>query len=375
MPTFLFILGILLFICLILIHEFGHFIIARRNGVEVEEFGLGFPPRIWAKKMRSGFKFSINYIPLGGFVKLKGEYDSDQAKGGYGVSSIGTKVKIMLAGVVMNVLAAYVILTVLAFVGLPQLINNQFTVKSNTRVIKSSVLAGSVESKSPASSIGLKSEDQLISISSHGKTYRITDANKLPSITKSFAGQQVTVVYEESSNIRSASVQLRTSAVVDKSQNSKNPIGYLGIDPVNLTLSRSTWSAPIVAAGLLKQITVLTFKGLGNAIAGLFQGNTTKASSQVSGPVGIVEILKNSTVLGYQFVLVIVALISLSLAIFNVLPLPPLDGGKLFYSLVARIFTRHAVKKSTEDALNAIGVVFILILFVLITIVDIHRIF
>src|SRR3982750_1478914 len=115
-------LGLLLFISLILVHEWGHFIMARRNGVDVEEFGLGFPPRAYGKKRKSGMILSINWLPLGGFVKMKGEHDSDQRKGSFGAASLGAKTKIMLAGVTMNLIVGLALLTVLALIGMPKLI-------------------------------------------------------------------------------------------------------------------------------------------------------------------------------------------------------------------------------------------------------------
>lgn len=93
----LLILAFILFIGLIVVHEFGHFIVARRNGVEVEEFGIFFPPTLWRKKMKGGYDFTINALPLGGFVKLKGEHDSDTQKGSFGAAKLPAKIKIMLA--------------------------------------------------------------------------------------------------------------------------------------------------------------------------------------------------------------------------------------------------------------------------------------
>src|SRR6266404_1335836 len=122
MQLALFLLALILFIGLVLVHEWGHFIVARRNGVDVEEFGLGFPPRAWSKKLRSGMRLSLNWLPRWGFVKLKGENDSDSRKGSLGAASLWTKSKIMLAGVTMNLLAGLAILTILALVGMPKLL-------------------------------------------------------------------------------------------------------------------------------------------------------------------------------------------------------------------------------------------------------------
>src|SRR5215469_16636955 len=104
MAIVLLIVGIILFILLVVVHEWGHFIAARRNGVEVEEFGIFFPPHLYTHKTKSGWLFSINLIPLGGFVKLKGEHDTDTEKGSYGAASLWAKTKIMTAGVAMNYL-------------------------------------------------------------------------------------------------------------------------------------------------------------------------------------------------------------------------------------------------------------------------------
>src|SRR3954464_2992547 len=134
MQIFLFVIAILLFISLVLVHEWGHYIVARSNGVDVEEFGLGFPPRAWGKKLKSGMVLSLNWLPLGGFVKLKGEYDADTRAGSFGAASLWAKTKIMLAGVTMNLLVGLALLTILALVGMPKLLSkdsvgeDQFTV-------------------------------------------------------------------------------------------------------------------------------------------------------------------------------------------------------------------------------------------------------
>src|SRR6266568_5072552 len=123
MTVLLLILGLVLFVGLVVVHEFGHFIMARRNGVEVEEFGIGFPPRAKVLGKRNGTIYTLNWLPLGGFVKLKGEHDSDTEPGTFGAASVLAKTKIMLAGVVMNLVTALVLLTMLAIAGLPVLIN------------------------------------------------------------------------------------------------------------------------------------------------------------------------------------------------------------------------------------------------------------
>jgi len=148
----------------------------------------------------------------------------------------------------------------------------------------------------------------------------------------------------------------------------------LGISPAEYTLRRSTWSAPIVAGGLIKQFTELTFKGLGSAVANVFRGEGNKASEQVSGPVGIFFILKQGSLMGYQFILLIIAIISLTLAIMNVLPIPALDGGRLFVTLLYRAI-RKPLTPRAEDLIHGTGFAALMLLFVLITVVDVKRFF
>jgi regulator of sigma E protease len=375
MSVFLLILGLVLFVGLIVVHEFGHFIVARRNGIEVEEFGIGFPPRIWSRKTKSGFLFSINILPLGGFVKLKGEHDADTNKGSFGAATTWAKTKVMLAGVSMNLLGAFVLLMILAWVGMPQLVNNQYKVASDSHVSENEVLIGLVESGSPAQKAGLKVRDRIEEIGTVHNLQEVKSADQLPSITSKFAGQRVNIVYVRNGQQQTASVQLRTTTQINaeiKSTGSSQ--GYLGIAPTEYTLTHATWSAPIVAAGLIKQFTMLTLQGLGTAVSALSHGNAAKASAQVSGPVGIFVLLRDGSLLGYQFVLLIVAIISLTLALMNVLPIPALDGGRLFVMLVSRLL-RKPLNKTLEERITGIGFIFLMLLIVLITISDVKRYF
>jgi regulator of sigma E protease len=156
MSIFLLVLGLVLFVGLVVVHEWGHFIMARRGGVEVEEFGIGFPPKAKTLARKNGTEYTLNWLPLGGFVRLKGEHDAAKTKGSYGAAPLWTKVKIMAAGVVMNLLTAYVLLILLALIGVPKLVDNQFTVKSNETVTRQDVFIDYLEPGSPAEKAGLQ---------------------------------------------------------------------------------------------------------------------------------------------------------------------------------------------------------------------------
>jgi regulator of sigma E protease len=451
MQLIIFVIGFLLFIGLVIVHEWGHFIAARRSGVYVEEFGLGFPPRAWGRKQKSGMILSLNWLPLGGFVKMKGEHDSDMRKGSFGAATLWQKTKIMLAGVTMNLLVALILFTILAWVGMPSVISkdtigeDQFTVASDTKVIRAEVLVGAIDKGSPADRLGLKSSDSILTISGNGQTFAVKDRSHLQKATAALAGQNVQIIYKRQGKILAGFTRLvgmkeinkkvisdaglkPTDQIISLKDGSRTlhvqseqdlyqaiekfkgdsiqisyarggnieikdmtliPPGHLGIIPNNLQVQRSTWSAPVVAVGLSKQLTVLTFKGLGKAlgglgslVAGVATGNhqarvngQSEASDQVGGPVAIVNALWNTGSLGFVFMLLIIAIISLTLAIMNILPIPALDGGRLFLMLVSRGVFKKPLSKAMEERIVGAGMAVLLLLVALITIVDVKRFF
>lgn len=398
MSIWLLVLGLILFITLVVIHELGHYIVAKRNGVIVEEFGIGFPPRLISKRLPADLTlwqvikrfwffgghgqakttaknytvYSINLLPLGGFVKLKGEHDADRSPGSFGAASTYIKAKIMLAGVVMNLFAAIILFSALAVVGIPKLIDHQFMINRDSHIVQQNVLVDYVEPGSPAQKAGLKTEDTVLSLANGSEIKQIHASHDLRPVTQSFAGQAVNIKLKRNGQNLNITANLRTADEVNASQDSDNPKGYLGIVPVEYLVYRATWSAPLVAIGLCKQITQLTFRGLGTALAHVFHGQGGKAADQVSGPIGIYVILRNGSLLGYRFILMIIAVLSLTLAIMNALPIPALDGGRFFVTLVFRAIKRP-LKKSTEEWIHGTGFALLMLLFVLITVVDIRR--
>jgi len=387
MSILILIVGVMLFIGLVIVHELGHFLVARRNGVEAEEFGIFFPPKLYKRKMRGGWDFSINLLPLGGFVKLKGEHDSDTEPGSFGAASIWAKSKIMAAGVFMNLITGILLLMVIAWIGLPQLIPNQFSVNSGSHISNKEVLVTSVQPDSPASRIGLKPENQIVAIGLPGHLKTVSGLMQLVNLTPHYAGKLTEVVYKNNGNEYHKVVRLQSQAVVAASLKTDNPKGYLGITLTSLTLRRyNIWAGPVEAVGLTWQIIKLTFIGLGHALVGLGkliaglvtankvarQHGQTAAVSQVAGPVGIFVILKDGSVLGYQYMLFIIAVISLTLAIMNILPIPALDGGRLWLMLITRALGLP-LKASTEEIINATGMILLLVLIALITVADVHR--
>jgi regulator of sigma E protease len=387
MAILILIIGIILFIGLVVVHEFGHFIVARRNGVTVEEFAIFFGPPIYKHKTKNGWIFKINTLPLGGYVKLKGEHDTDTEKGSYGAASLWVKTKIMSAGVISNLITAIVLFVILALVGLPQIIPNQYSVNSNKHtVINTSGVAevGSILQGTPAAKTDLKPGDGITAIGPANHLIKVNSITSLQSVTERFAGQKVLIDFTRDNKSMQTSTVLNS---VHQEETGKNKV-FLGVSLGIVTIVRYTWAAPIVALGLTKQIIVLSWQGLSHAvhglggiIAGVATHNITArktaqqtASSQVTGPVGIYVILKVASSVGFQFMLFIIALISLTLAIMNILPIPALDGGRLWLTLITRALKRP-LTANTEELVNAVGMLILLVLVGLITYVDIKRYF
>lgn len=397
MEILLVILGLVLFVALVVVHEWGHFIMARRKGVEVEEFGVGFPPKLFTfYKDKKGTEYTINLLPLGGFVRLKGEHDADKTEGSFGAARFSGKVKIILAGVVMNLFTAWLMLTILAFVGIPKLPlpggEEQFTVKSDTKVVSNEVYIGYVEPNGPADKAGVKTGDQLLFL---------TDTSNPPGkdLSGSLEFTTPNSVIAESTELRISTEKLLNSGAeelsvwlirdgkdislnivprsieeVATSRTTDSPKGYLGVIPYDYTVRRSTWSAPIVGAGLVAQYSRITYSTLGSSVASLFKGKPSEAGENVSGPIGIFVVLKEGASLGPSYILLIIALLSLTLAIMNTLPIPALDGGKLAVMLVYRVLNKPLAAK-TEEAIHGTGFFLLMLLFVVITVVDVRRFF
>lgn len=371
----LFIFGIFAFIMLVVLHEFGHMVASKRNGVVVEEFGVGFPPRAWGKKLRKkkgdDTLYSLNWLPLGGFVKLKGEHDDATEKGSFGAASLKTKVKILLAGVGMNFLTAWVLLTGLFLVGAPKLPfeslpfygKEQSVIQSDTKTVASKTYVGEVSKNSPAEKAGLEFGDVILSLNGQVPGDELT----LNELTKKYAGQEVKLKFEDENNRKDKEVEVQLREDGESG-------GVLGVGVAQTVKFKSTWSAPINAITTMYQSTEATFRGIGYAFSSVVHGESEKAGDVVGGPVATVDAIKNVSRTGFPDLVLLIALISLSLGIMNVLPIPALDGGRLFLILLFRLRGK-VLTKEKEEKLNAWGMGFLLIFILLITVVDVRRLF
>ncbi len=370
--------GLLLLTFLVVIHELGHAIVARRNGVVVEEFGIGFPPRAWSRKLKNKVRLSLNWLPLGGFVKLQGESDDSKKKGDYGAASLWSKTKILLAGVAVNWLFAVLAFTILALVGFPKILPNQFHIASDTTTKHEPLKIAYLENNSPASRAGMKQNDVLVSIADK----KLEQPDQLVAATKELKGKSVEIVYKRDGVEHRKSVTLREK--VGENQ------GILGVSGTAQTTLQSTWSAPIVGVGTTVQFSAVTLKGLGDLVVNLAKGlgaqlsgdKTTRteggeklseAGNSVAGPIGILGVIfPAAQAAGPVMLLLLTGIISLTLAVMNALPIPALDGGRLFVTVLFRALKKPLTKEK-EEAINGAGFSALMLLIIIITIADVAK--
>ena len=393
------IVGLIVLMALVTAHEFGHFIMARRNGVRVLEFGICFPPRAVAwvkdpktkkwkkipkadwKKKQDGLVFSLNWLPIGGFCQMDGESASDTREGTFGKASFWSKTKILFGGVAMNWLIAIIVFTILAWTGMPKFLEGQFTISSDARVNSVPVEVSSVLDGSPAAKAGFKAGDKILSVDGN----EFFHANEITEYNNTKKGEEV--IYRLERNDSDEVIDAHTILNPDGSEY------LLGITmKTTQTLSYSTWSAPIVGVGLTAQLTGETFKGVGimlwNLISGIgsqfsFDASVRESGQEaisevgdsVSGPVGIIGVLFPSfTSAGPTNLAFLAALISVSLACMNVLPIPALDGGRWLLIAIYKV-RRKKLSKETEEKIVSRAMMVLLALIFIVTILDIIRFF
>lgn len=377
------IIGVIVLTILVVIHELGHGLVAKRHGVVVEEFGIGFPPQAWSKKIPNSILgkdvvYSINWLPLGGFVKLQGENDAASNKGDYGAVSFWKKTQILLAGVFMNWVAAAVLLSILAAVGIPNILKDQFYVPADAQIVSQPVELVAVSDNLPAQKAGLRQGDKILRFAGAP----LDNANSLAELAKQNAGKTVEVIYSRQNIEHATKLTLRA--------NNEDKKGYLGASPSQRELIRASWSAPIVGVATTAQMSWVTLQGLGDVISNGVQGLVMKLSfnkqdqaaaneklaivgDSVAGPVGIFGVIfPAAEKAGLTHVIMLAAIISLTLAVMNILPIPALDGGRWFVTAIFRAL-KKPLTKDLEEKIHGAGFMILMALVLLVTIADIGK--
>jgi regulator of sigma E protease len=359
-------LFIVVLVILILVHELGHFVVAKLSGMRVEEFGVGYPPRVWGKKIGETI-YSVNALPFGGFVRIYGEDETDETVLGseraFSARPKFLQALTLIAGVAMNLLLAYILITATLLMGTPRALSDEEIPRATeVRLAIADVMPGS-----PAALAGLKPGDMVTSLEGPSGALGSARSDDFVDFVKGDAGMEpLTFVIER--NSEQQTIIATPSAGVIASDPSRVALG-VSVTPVGV-LPETFLHAPVDGAIFTWEITKETAKGL---VAFLAQAVTLRADlSQVSGPVGIAGAVGNAYAQGLASLLSIAAIISINLAIINLLPIPALDGGRLLFVIIEAVI-RRPIKPSVAAMVNGVGFALLLLLMVVVTGSDIWK--
>ncbi|MCA5587949.1 RIP metalloprotease RseP [Finegoldia magna] len=328
--------SIIIFLLVILIHEFGHFIVAKMNGVSVLEFSVGMGPKLFQKES-NGTLYSLRLLPVGGYCQLEGEDEENDSPNSLNNQSPLVRLKVILAGAIMNFILAFILLILLMSV---------------SRV--STEVSGVLED-SPAYSSGIQTGDKIVSL--NGKN--INDGEELLKNIKESQGDLDIGVIRDS--------QSKNIKVTPRLENNVRKIGVNfqeEYDIKNFSLIKGFKKGVITFLNL----TGMLYKFLGMLITGQL------GLGGVSGPVGVVKEIGNAAKTGVANLIFLLAYININLGVFNLLPIPALDGGRAIFILIEMIFGKK-ISQEKEGYIHMVGLILLLALIAVVTIKDVIKLF
>ncbi len=341
---------------LILAHELGHFLTARKLGVKVEEFGFGFPPRIVSLE-RNGTRYSLNWLPLGGFVKLKGEdSQSRQELNSFAAQKPWKRSVILVAGVLMNVVLCVALLSLGFMFGLPTIVDQGN--RAQSRDVKVQIF--SVLPDSPADQAGIKLGDTILSL----------DGNEFTSLeqVQNYIARHENIPMQVKVQQGSESITKQITPQILSESGGKAAMGVALIQTgiISYPWYQSIWMG-VKTTGYLIYDTVTGFIMIIKNLV-----SERQVGVEVAGPVGIAVLTGQVVSLGWIYVLQFAALLSVNLAIINILPIPALDGGRLLFVIIEKI-RRKPNNEKVEATVHQMGFMFLMLLVAIITYKDLMR--
>ncbi len=357
----------IIILVLVLVHELGHFLVAKWTGMRVDEFAFGFPPRLFSKKIGET-EYSFNLLPLGGYVKIFGENGEEDTgenvTRAFNRQAKWKQVAVLVAGVTMNILLAWLLLAATFTIGV-ETAENSFAPKkylTNTKTVVSDVVPGS-----PAANAGILPLDTLVSISSLGSTIQSPSPDEFSTFIADHQNDSIEVLYDRGGTTIASEVYPAAGFAEDKK--------IVGISSTLLgTLKMPIGNALVSSAVATYEFTKLTFIGFYDLFAKLLTGEGKEAAKALTGPVGIVGLVGEAESSGIGALLAFTALISINLAVLNILPLPALDGGRIVFVLIESIM-RRPISFKTQNLVNGVSFALLLVLMVVVTYRDIIKLF
>jgi len=347
-------------VALAIIHEFGHFIIAKRFGVAVEEFGICYPPRIFGKKIGETF-YSLNLLPFGAFVKIRGEREALEDSRSFRAKSVGQRALITLGGVLSFWVVAIVLLSMIFMIGAPVGISDEAEVDtSEVRIVL-------VASDSPAQAAGLKAGDIII----RGKT-RLSDiiinrVDQVQELINNNLEQEIILTIKRGQEVLNIDLLPRSQPPQGQ--------GAIGVSLVRTTIKQYPfYLAPLEGIKACFSLTYRVVSSLGYVFGNIFQRKGLPAGVELVGPIGVGSLMSQAIESGVLYYLQFVAIVAVHLAVFNLLPIPAVDGGKLLFLTIEKV-KKSPINPKAEEKVNAFFFILLVILMFFVTIRDIIRIF
>ena len=363
MITILIVIAIL--ILLIVTHELGHFIAAKLFGVRVEEFGVGYPPRALSFGTWGNTEYTLNWIPFGGFVRLFGEDADARGKGSFNEAKHYKQAIILVAGVAMNALVAWLLFAAALHAGIPQVVDpGTLPPTAAAHLEISDVVAGS-----PASVVGIATGDEILSMTdANGVALTTLTPQSVSNYVKVRGGQKIVVVYKHQDATSSATIIPANAVIPGSAATPALGVGLVEVSNVSLP-----WREAFIQ-GLTNTREAFKTVGLSlwDLVTGIFRGSANL--QDVVGPVGLVGVVGQAAQNGAGQVLALAGFIGVNLAIINLIPIPALDGGRLVVVAFEAI-TRRKSPPLLIQILNTIGIALIILLMITVTYHDIARLF
>lgn len=351
---FLLILSLLIFV-----HELGHFVMARRVGAKVEEFGFGYPPKIFGIR-RGETIYSLNLIPIGGFVKILGE-DGEGRDNPRSINSksIWQRAQVFSAGVIMNFILAVVLLSIGYAIGLPAIVGeNQNNSSKDAKIQITEVVADS-----PAEEAGMKIGDEIMKLKVENEKLKVIAVEDVQTFVGEHKGEEIILTIQRG--------QEKIDISVTPRENSPENEGPMGIGLAKTAIvSYPIHQAVYQGIKATINLTILIIVLFAKLIWGIL--TTGRLIFEIGGPVAIVSLTGDAAKMGLIYLLQFTALISINLAVINALPFPALDGGHLFFLAVEKI-RKRPVSQKFLNKINNLGFSFLLLLMLVITVHDVMR--
>jgi regulator of sigma E protease len=360
-------MSILIFIVILFVlvvsHEFGHFIVAKKSGMRVDEFSFGFPPKLFGFK-KGETSYNINLLPLGGYVKIYGEngedsLDEKDSKRSFKNAPLYKQALVLVAGVTMNFLVAWLLLSVGFMSGLPSSIDQ---VPVGYTVSDQALTITSVSPNSPALKSGLKVGDKILSLKSGEDTIQNLTPEGVKYFVKNHSTSNINFSYLRAKDKLDTNI---TPEVIGEG----GPMIGISMDVIGklqLPIHKALWEG----LKLSYNLTIATISGFYNLIYDGIRGQGDIAA--LSGPVGIVGVVGDAAKFGFVYLLSFTALISINLAVLNLIPFPALDGGQLLFVLIEKIKGSRINRKFT-NIVNMVGFGLLMLLMIIITYHDIVK--